>query len=730
MKKFLTILILSLGLSFQASATHIFGGELLYTWMHDNTYRLTLTMYGDCSSSVFSSLHESRPFIAIYNGATLYDTLRLDTLLGSAAAGIEVSPVCPGQLKNTTCNNGTLPGVKKFIYTDTIDLKTTSTAWSFIFAGDFLVSAAGRSSNITNVTPSSVGLVYLVATLDNSVKPNNSPTYTTIPTPFYCINLLQQYNQGATDADGDSLSFALTPALNGGSPVSYVSPFTYDHPLGADTFSFNKLNGQLSFLPNIIQDGLVVTKVSEFRNGRLVGTSMREMTFIVLSNCNTDPPKADISAVVGGYERGNVITLCHGTPLVSFNISAYNSNNDTILATPVNVPSSAALNITNNYTPNPSLSFSWNTSGLANGIYNFFVNYKNFHCPIASSQTIAYTLIVVPPYTISFKLLSPTQCVHQAYVELDITDGIVPRLIKVMQGSTTVRMYNDSTGTVRDSLPIGNYSVIVSSENNNCPVSYNFSIPDSGTLPDPYTNLISYCRYEQTTQIDLPFVNGSSVQWYDEEKQPITSAPTPSSSTPGNYLWFVSETYKTCSILYDSVPVVIYDLPHIKLSTTDPPICMGDKISLSATGGVQYKWLSTHNKVYNSSDSNAYSLAYDSATYKVVVSNEHDCKDSATASYPVIQRCCQFSYPSAFTPNHDGRNDVFKILTYGNLDGYYLIIYDRWGQEVFTSVDPGTGWDGTYKGKPCEVGTYFYLLRAQCLTGHYEEHKGDLILIR
>ena len=74
--------------------------------------------------------------------------------------------------------------------------------------------------------------------------------------------------------------------------------------------------------------------------------------------------------------------------------------------------------------------------------------------------------------------------------------------------------------------------------------------------------------------------------------------------------------------------------------------------------------------------------------------------------------------PNAFTPNKDGKNEVFiprAILIFnqtGNpiLD-YKFEIYNRWGEQIFESNDLNLGWDGTYKGRLCPTGTYVYIIK-------------------
>lgn len=94
--------------------------------------------------------------------------------------------------------------------------------------------------------------------------------------------------------------------------------------------------------------------------------------------------------------------------------------------------------------------------------------------------------------------------------------------------------------------------------------------------------------------------------------------------------------------------------------------------------------------------------------------------------------------PQAFTPNGDGQNDHFKI--YGkHADEYQVRIYNRWGELVYNSDVVKSGlegvsgnlWDGTFKGKLQDIGTYVYYIWAKNTnSGEVAEKKGNLTLIR
>jgi gliding motility-associated-like protein len=106
-------------------------------------------------------------------------------------------------------------------------------------------------------------------------------------------------------------------------------------------------------------------------------------------------------------------------------------------------------------------------------------------------------------------------------------------------------------------------------------------------------------------------------------------------------------------------------------------------------------------------------VAKKAAWYTVTVTNNKGCtaKDSV-----LVNSLCDnnFYVPNAFTPNNDGRNDIF-LPTYNDIFNYRLEIYTRWGEKVFETTNPTIGWDGTHKGYACEDGAYIWRLTYQGL---------------
>jgi gliding motility-associated-like protein len=104
------------------------------------------------------------------------------------------------------------------------------------------------------------------------------------------------------------------------------------------------------------------------------------------------------------------------------------------------------------------------------------------------------------------------------------------------------------------------------------------------------------------------------------------------------------------------------------------------------------------------------------------------CKDTAFAKVSSLIRPL-WDIPNAFTPNGDGKNDVFLVNAYG-VDLMDFRIYNRFGQVIFESANPSFGWDGTYKGVPQPMDAYAYTLVIKFSDGQLVKSSGSITLIR
>ena len=86
--------------------------------------------------------------------------------------------------------------------------------------------------------------------------------------------------------------------------------------------------------------------------------------------------------------------------------------------------------------------------------------------------------------------------------------------------------------------------------------------------------------------------------------------------------------------------------------------------------------------------------------------------------------------PSAFSPNRDGINDCFGIMSPPKLTNFRMTIFDRWGEKVFETTDEKDCWDGTYKGAVAQSDSYVYIVSFTCYNGADLSKKGAITIIK
>jgi gliding motility-associated-like protein len=118
-------------------------------------------------------------------------------------------------------------------------------------------------------------------------------------------------------------------------------------------------------------------------------------------------------------------------------------------------------------------------------------------------------------------------------------------------------------------------------------------------------------------------------------------------------------------------------------------------------------------------------------TIKLAVTNSKGCTDSLVREDYVRIKPTVINYaPSAFSPNDDGTNDVYRVEARYFTD-FSIQIFNRWGEQVYSADDYEThGWDGTYEGEKAPGGVYTYVVKATGMDGEDYTFSGTITLIR
>ena len=119
-------------------------------------------------------------------------------------------------------------------------------------------------------------------------------------------------------------------------------------------------------------------------------------------------------------------------------------------------------------------------------------------------------------------------------------------------------------------------------------------------------------------------------------------------------------------------------------------------------------------------------------TYTVTVTDVNGCTGTDAITIEVRQAVCDETdvfVPNAFTPNNDGNNDVFRVRS-NFIESMRLIVYNRWGQEIFESTSQENGWDGTLQNEELSPDVYGYYLEVICINDVQYNIKGNVSLLR
>jgi len=234
--------------------------------------------------------------------------------------------------------------------------------------------------------------------------------------------------------------------------------------------------------------------------------------------------------------------------------------------------------------------------------------------------------------------------------------------------------------------------------------------------PKPIPSLGADKNLCQGQSITLNAGTFISYHWQDQ-----TTLPTFTTNAIGRY-WVQVTDINNCTST-DTVEIKnIFPLPSGFLNKTDT-ICQYEKITIAPFNSYsQYTW---------SNGSMQSRIAVDKpGQYILTVKDVNNCMGKDTID--VIQKVCHTGVwvPTAFTPNGNQLNDVFRAMVYGIAESFKLQVFDRWGNLVFETTDPLKGWDGKVKGITVTTSVFVWQCSYKLKGAQHEFQKGTVTLIR
>ncbi len=182
------------------------------------------------------------------------------------------------------------------------------------------------------------------------------------------------------------------------------------------------------------------------------------------------------------------------------------------------------------------------------------------------------------------------------------------------------------------------------------------------------------------------------------------------------------------------IPITFHPVAlEVDIESENNLVYVGEAITLVATENAAYNYSWTpSSSLDNPSIATPIASPTENTAYQVSVENEFGCTATASINVEVQAGICEEPYiflPNAFTPDGDGENDIL-YLRGAIISKMELIIYDRWGDEIFKTNSPDIGWDGTKNGKAQPSGVFGYYIYVECINGEEFYKQGNVSLIR
>ncbi len=429
------------------------------------------------------------------------------------------------------------------------------------------------------------------------------------------------------------------------------------------------------------------------------------------------------------------VVLDNTPPVISLSSAA---NNGTITCTDPQVTitptvTSSTANLTYTWSPSGVTSSSLSSATFtALGVYTLAVTNTLTGC-VSSSTNTANT------FTVYLNNTPPTSTI--AAISTNSTIGCSGNTSTVtLSGTSSSSNFTNTwlpgsaTTSTLDVTTAGIYTLVVVDAVSGCSVTTQYTVNGSSTPPqnvDAGTNVSIPCGTPTvaligtTTSTDVV-----TYDWSGPNSGSIVSGNTTSNPIvmdAGVYTLTVTDVTSGCS----ATATINVTAANVVASFTANPTTGISPLDVNftdgSTGATSYSWNFGDSNTSTSQNPNH---TFTTGTYTVILTvTSGPCIDTASVVI-VVEDDLTLEIPNVFTPNGDGRNEIFTIKSTG-IKEISLQIFNRWGQKLYEFTGPKGAWDGlTPSGKEAPEGTYFYFVKATGFDGQEIEKNGTVSLFR
>ena len=719
MAKALTILFAFLFLfGLNGRTTHIIGGEMYYQCLGNETYQVTLKIYRDCSANNTNNTQfDANANVGIYeaNSGAYVQTIFLP-FPGANTVPVTASNPCM-QSPPSLC-------VEEAIYTGTLILPDLAGGYDIVY------QRCCRNPSTTNITASQTYGITLTAHVPEPqlATCNSSPSFTNYPPLVLCVGENIYFDHSATDADGDVLVYEICTPFTGGSqinpapnpplppPFSLVPwgvGYTINDQLGTtSTLNIDANTGLLTGTPMTQGMFVVGICVKEYRNGVLIGTSTRDFQFTVTQcTSNVVASLPDQTQFCTGYNI-NFQNNCLNAITYDWDFGDPTTTTDSsdLFAPSYTYPDSGLYTVT--LIANPG----W---PCADTSYNTF----------QVSPPLVANLPLFPPQCItsnSFDFLANGNFSSQADLSWNFGFNATPTLSNQTEPNGVV--YADT----------GHHVVTVTVSDFGCETTI---VDTISIYPEPvpefsYPAELACVPY--TVQFsDVSFSWGGLEYFWEFGDGGTSTDQNPVYTYDQTGIFDVSLTIHSdtgCVVtktfeLQDLITV--YPSPTAAISVTPLETSIFTPLVTVTDQSFDSELHEIHmGDGFFTEDRYVEHMYTDTGYFEVmqVVVNDLGCTDTAIVTIYIRPEYTMY-VPNTFTPNGDGKNDIFMPMVDG-ITEYEFTIYNRWGQAIFHTDDHKRGWDGTINNDPSPIDTYVYQIKLMDVNNKFHMATGHVNLVR
>jgi len=748
--KLLFSILLGVSSLVQLYGKHIVGGEIYYECLgpgnmtDTRNYKLTMKIYRDCASDGANFDNPAR--IGVYSHINgVYAFVRALNVNHIEVENIQAIENPCLVLPPNVC-------VEETSYI--INLSNTP-----IIDGSYIVSwqRCCRNNSITNIVqPNNTGATYTIEiTKDAQNTCNDGPRFNAFPPIGICVGEFLTIDHSASDPEGDQIVYEFCAPLQGGGPLGVDNPnqtndcngitpdprfclppyadvifnapnYSPSSPLGLNSFiTINPVTGIITGTPTLTGQFVVGVCVKEYRNGVLLSILRRDFQFNVVNCQTTVNAKIQADAVVGGKEY--VLNSCGNNTITFTN----ESQQEQFIK-----------------------SYHW----------IFDINGTPSH---QHSRNATYTFPGVGNYKGTMIVNEGEQCGDTAYINVNIfptinTDfefdydtcigGPVNFIDKSVTQAQNLTNWDWNFGdneksTVRNPNHLyqqpGLHPVrLIATDNNLCKdtmireISY-FPVPPLILIkPSKFTACVPEAI--KFTNLSVPIDETYDIRWdFGDGGTGDDISPIHNFEDVGVFSVKVEITSPIGCYTEETFPnlITIEASPEADFSYT-PDVVNNINATASftdlSTGGSGWYWdfggkgsSFNRNPTYTFLDTGMYEV-------KEIVFHPNGCTDTAIQILD-IEPVVQFFLPNAFTPNYDGKNEIYKPGgLYLGVSKYNMSIYSRWGDQIFETQDPQEGWNGRRNntGQEMPVGVYMCVLQYTDARARNKELREFVTLVR